>query len=85
MVQMKNTLVKYLDFEVEDPIMTTQVQMIDAEADLSVCTPESAFESTQTPQNQEYLNLLIFHDDSSYMSFMVKTLRKKGVKIVDFP
>ena len=85
MVQMKNTLVKYLDYEVEEP--STQVPIIDYNHELtSVLTPESvSFEQNQTPLNQEYLNLMIFHDDSSFVNFTTKSLVKKGVKIVDFP
>ena len=32
------------------------------------------------------MNQLVFHDDSSYMvGYLINSLRKKGVKIVDLP
>jgi hypothetical protein len=34
---------------------------------------------------RENLNVLTFHDDSCYINFTINGLRKKGVKIVDFP
>ena len=85
MVQMKNTLVKYLDYEVEEP--STQIPIIDYNQELtSVLTPDSVHVDTQPTQvNQEYLNLMVFHDDSSFMDFNTKSLAKKGVKIVNFP
>ena len=46
MVQMKNTLVKYLDYEVEEPC--TQVPIIDYNQELtSVLTPDSVHVDTQ--------------------------------------
>jgi hypothetical protein len=85
---MKNTLVKYLDYEVEDPNFQTQAPVIDQDQELtSVMTPDSVNveQPNQGPMNQEYLNLIVFHDDPSFMNFTVKSLVKKGVKVVQFP
>ena len=52
MVQMKNTLVKYLDFEVDET--NTQVPVIDYNQELtSAMTPESVFvePANLAPQN----------------------------------
>jgi hypothetical protein len=49
---MKNTLVKYLDFEVEDPSVNlfTQAPIYeDPEGDFSVYTPESVFVENSAP------------------------------------
>ena len=34
---------------------------------------------------KDYMNILIFHDDSSFMNFTEQSLKKKGIKIVSFP
>ena len=31
------------------------------------------------------MNLLIIHDDIGYLDYLLKIVRKKGVKIVEFP
>jgi len=96
---MKNTLVKYLDFEAneEDPDLNlnhTQIgfnpdQGTSELFDMSVCTPESVMHNQSShnlSQEKSSLNLLVFHDDSAFhIGFIANNLRKKGVKIVDLP
>lgn len=95
-IQMKNTLVKYLDYEVNETnpdlnFRQTQQHVIEPDMEYSVCTPDSiscaSVPSLPTLQEEKTsLNMLVFHDDSTYqLSFLKKSLTKKGVKIVDFP
>lgn len=64
-------------------------EQISDEDDWNIYTPEINFDDA--PDSNAYqiarenLNLLILYDDSEYMNFMMKTLRSKGVRIVDFP
>ena len=58
--------------------------------DMSVYTADTVQGShvnkeTAKCDSKENLNVLAFHDDSSFINFTVKTLRKKGVKIVELP
>ena len=59
------------------------------EDDLTVYTPKD-FHNEQSEVSfngvsRENINLLYLFDDEVYLDFLIKTLRGKGVKIVDFP
>ena len=34
---------------------------------------------------RENVNLMLLFDDSTYLEFLISTLRSKGVRLVDFP
>jgi hypothetical protein len=93
MVQMKNTLSKFLDFEHKElnPELNKSAApfIADFEDEMSVLTPMSVGQEinveTQTHEKSN-LNLLVIHDDSAFHTkYSLASLRKKGVKIVDMP
>lgn len=95
-VQMKNSLVKCLEHEAKQksPDLTTWTQpptiVNDQEfddRDLIIYTPEDCKEEEplRASVTRENVNLLYLYDDSVYLDFLMRTLRAKGVKIVDFP
>ena len=94
---MKNTLVKYMDYELSDQdphvdLFSQEGQIVqDLENDmegLSVQTPLSVDQEAQNMTSKAFkdnLHLLCFHDDSSYINFTLTSLKKKGVNLTLFP
>jgi len=95
-VQMKNSLVKCLEHEAKQKspelLNWTQQPTIvnDQEFDdlnFIIYTPEDCKEEDplRASVSRENVNLLYLYDDSVYLDFLMRTLKGKGVKIVDFP
>lgn len=87
---MKNSLVKYLEHEAKEAqpdlkmwtqncFVPKQNPELTSEEDWEVYTPdinyEDPSESYLNNSSKDNLNLLMLFDDTTYMAFMIKTLR----------
>ena len=98
MVQLKNSLMKYLDFESREnnplvqvgtqPIVIKRDSREDSNFDMSVCTPMTEQQNICSGfdcNSRENLHLLMITDDMSFINAQVNMLNKRGVKIVQLP
>ena len=52
--------------------------------DLEDTVDENEFNASQKNANKN-INIAIFHDDASYLDLLVKKMKRRGVKIIEFP
>jgi hypothetical protein len=77
MVQMKNSLIKYLDYESSDrPRVPTETQFKSEESESTSEVP---------PNARQNMHMLIVTDDMGIVDHSIQTLKSRGVRIVQLP